>query len=159
MRNLIALFFVMSTLSAIAQQEQPDVLVDNYKKNLPKANIQKDHVPAAVKVNASYSVKSNIIQGFSSGNAKLLSVAFPSNVNISILGKSNLYSSAQAEHVLTTFFTQHKVTRFSIDHEGSSGGTKYFIGTYVSGKTKYRVTINVKSVKGAEKIKNITIEL
>ena len=154
MKNLIVLFFVFSVSSLLGQQEKSDLMADSYK---PATKIKANRVPISTPY-ATYSVRQNILIGFSKGNAKLLSAAFPPNINVSILGKANLYSRSQAQQVLTTFFTQHKVTSFKIDHEGDSGGTKYFIGTYLSGKTKYRVTINVKTIKGIDKIKNITIE-
>jgi len=155
MKNLIVLFFIFSVSGIRAQEEKSDVVASNYKK---VAKIMDRKVPIS-KPLAAYSVKQNILSGFSKGNAKILSASFSPNVNISILGKANLYSSSQAQQVLTTFFTQHKVSSFKIEHEGDSGGTKYFIGSYFSGKTKYRVTVNVKSIKGIDRIKSITIEL
>ena len=158
MKNLIASFFIFTAVVAVAQTEQPDVVADNQKRQAQKVSVVKPALPEPIKPMTVTSVKTNILTGFSTGNAKILSEAFPSNLNISIMGKANLYSKPQAEQVLTTFFSQHKVSTFTIEHEGNSNGTKYFIGTYVSEKKKYRVTVNVKSVKGVESIKSITIE-
>ena len=103
-------------------------------------------------------IKTDILNGFKTGKASALAKYFPANVDINILGKSNLYSKSQGQQVLTTFFTQNKPNGFEVIHEGQSNGTKYFIGTYISGSTKYRVTVNVKSVSGSDKISSISIE-
>ena len=159
MKNLIILFFVLCAANVNAQNDEIVASAEPVK-SAKTSKIAK--APAALKAISkeavTRTVKSNIVDGFSKGNAKLLSASFPSNVDISILGKANLYSASQAEQVLNIFFDQHKVTSFKIEHEGNSGGTKYFIGTYISGDEKFRVTINVKSLKSGEKIKSITID-
>lgn len=158
MKNLIILFFMLCSIAVKAQNNEVAVNVEQ-KKSSESIKVKHRSVsPKPIATTLILSVKSNILEGFSKGNAKLLSAAFPSNVDISILGKSNLYSRSQAEQVLSTFFTQHKVSAFTIEHEGNSNGTKYFIGTYTSGKTQYRVTVNVKISGGKEVIKSITIE-
>ncbi len=145
-------------LVAKAQNNEVAVNVEQKKSSKSVAVEQRAIRPKPIATTLILSVKSNILDGFSKGDAKLLSSAFPSNVDISILGKANLYSRSQAEQVLSTFFAQHKVSSFTIEHEGNSNGTKYFIGTYTSGKTQYRVTVNVKISGNKELIKSITIE-
>ncbi len=159
MKNLIVFFFVLTTVVVNAQDSKSEVFAENVKPAKTIAKSKKIIVLAEpIKLAALQNVKSGISDGFSKGDAQLLSTYFPSNIDISILGKSNLYSNSQAKQVLTTFFTQHKVSSFSITHEGNSGGTKYFVGNYVSGASKYRITINVKSSAGSDQITGITIE-
>lgn len=152
MKNLIIFFFVGLAISANAQKLNQEEFAENLKP-MERSEIKISEKPISV-----LSVKSTILDAFSKGDAKLLASSFGSNVDISILGKSNLYSKSQGEQVLNTFFNQNKVSSFTISHEGSSNGTKYFIGNYASGSSKYRVTVNIKSTGGSNQIMRISIE-
>jgi len=161
MKNLIALFFMIGSVSAYGQDTNKDVVAENR----PVIIKTKNRLPEDVKNNSKEekvlvvaNVKTDILAGFKSGKADLLAKYFPANIDINVLGKSNLYSKSQAKQVLTTFFTTNSASSFKIVHEGQSNGTKYFIGTYTSSGVDYRVTVNVKTVAGAEKISSITIE-
>ena len=154
MKNLIVLFFVIASAPVFAQEVNEELVLAKIKST----PITEDAAPKVISASVLMAVKSDILAGFSKGNAKLLSKYFPSNLEITVSDKSNLYSKSQGEQVLLTFFSQNKVTSFSIVHEGQSNGTKYFIGTYVSGSKKFRVTVNVKSTKGVDQITSITIE-
>lgn len=173
MKNLIGLFFVLSALNGYTQNTKEEIVALNKVHSISKKHkvdtMAKKMVIKQVELEdkkelesiqniAPNAIKTDILKGFSSGNATLLSKYFPSNIDISILGKSNLYSKSQAQRVLSTFFTQNKPSNFNVVHEGQSNGTKYFIGTYNAGTSKYRVTVNVKSTSGAEQISSISIE-
>ncbi len=164
MKNLISLFFVLSFTNVFAQNDlKEDVRPIPLSKTEYKMGPEKEMVFVDTDLEKSIkkaplNVKSDILEGFSEGNATLVASYFPTNIDISILGKSNLYSKSQAQQVLNTFFTQNKPSEFLIIHEGKSNGTKYFIGSYTSGDSKYRVTINVKSDGKLEKISSISIE-
>ncbi|MFK8046418.1 MAG: DUF4783 domain-containing protein [Crocinitomicaceae bacterium] len=161
MKNLIGLFFLIGSLSAYAQNTNKDVVAENRpvliktKNRLPEdmKNSSKDE-----KIQVVTNIKTDILAGFQSGKADLLAKYFPANIDINVLGKSNLYSKSQAKQVLTTFFTKNSPSNFKVVHEGQSNGTKYFIGTYTSSGKDYRVTVNVKTVAGVEKISSISIE-
>lgn len=161
MKYLIGLFFILGTYSATAQDSIREVVVENkpvYTKTKTKVPETIRQQPIAVESLTANTIKVDILNGFSTGKADLLAKYFPANIDINILGKSNLYSKSQGQQVLTTFFTQNKPKGFSVIHEGQSNGTKYFIGTYTSNEQKYRVTVNVKTVKGADQISSISIE-
>jgi len=103
-------------------------------------------------------IKSGIVEGFKTGNAKLIASYFSANLDINLLGKENLYSKSQAEQVLKTFFNDNKPTGFSLLHEGKSNKTKYFVGILETAEKKYRVSINTKLVSGKDEIFQINIE-
>jgi hypothetical protein len=90
-------------------------------------------------------LKQALLTGFKTGNAPVISAYFSQNVDISLLGKDNLYSKSQAEQVLKTFFSEHKPSNFVINHEGQSSNAKYYIGTLSTFKGTFRITINTKS--------------
>ncbi|MFK8037691.1 MAG: DUF4783 domain-containing protein [Crocinitomicaceae bacterium] len=172
MKYLIGLFFVFVVGGVFSQDAEREIIASNetypvskekhvdtteiksVAKSIAMENIEMAN-PKAYDIAAS--IKTDILSGFNSGKAALLAKYFPSNIDVNILGKSNLYSKSQAQQVLSTFFTQNKPSGFTVVHEGQSNGTKYFIGTYNSGASKYRVTVNVKS-GGAEQISSISIE-
>ena len=164
MKNLIGLFFVLSLSTSFSQttikkEIKPESIAEvNYEITPEKDIIIADSGLEKTEEKATGVIKTDILKGFSSGNAALIAEYFPANIDISILGKSNLYSKSQAKQVLSTFFAQNKPTTFTVIHEGKSNGTKYFIGSYVSNEDKYRVTINVKSDKKVERIASISIE-
>ena len=158
MKNLIVLFFVLFTVSVSAQNKNSEEVAISNEKFVFAKKREFKITKLDIEQDQKKSIKSVIIRGFSTGNVKVLTGYFPANIDVSIVGKSNLYSRSQAEQVLNTFFAKHKVSSFAIVHEGSSGGTKYFIGNYISEKKKYRVTINVKINKGINSIFNITID-
>ncbi|MFT5820440.1 MAG: hypothetical protein ACI8ZM_001682 [Crocinitomix sp.] len=100
-----------------------------------------------------------IINAFKTGSATTIATYFGDNVDLSILGKANLYSKSQAEQVLQHFFTDHAPKTFSIMHKGTAKSSQYFIGELVSVATKkYRVTINSKAEGGKNSITSLTIE-
>ncbi len=91
-------------------------------------------------------LEASITFGFSKGDASKLVDYFGENIDISILGKANLYSKPQAEQVLQRFFAENPPVKFTIIHKGGGKkSAKYFIGELVdkAGKT-YRVTVNSK---------------
>lgn len=105
------------------------------------------------------SFKSVILHAFTTGNAEILAKYFGDNVDLSVLGKANVYSKSQAEQVLQHFFSTNKPNDFKIIHKGESGDTQYFIGEMSSVKgSKFRVTINSKTAVGSKKITSLTIE-
>lgn len=100
----------------------------------------------------------SIIAAFKAGNAKKIALYFGDNVDLSILGKANLYSKSQAEQILQHFFSEHKPADFKIIHKGGEKSSKYYIGqlTAMNGD-KFRVTLNNKSGTGST-ITSLTIE-
>lgn len=100
-----------------------------------------------------------IIASFKKGNAAKIASYFGDNVDLSILGKANLYSKSQAQQILQHFFTEHKPKEFTIIHKGNGGASQYFIGELISiASDKYRVTINSKEEAGKNEITSLTIE-
>ena len=104
-------------------------------------------------------VFSSIISAFQSGNADALSQHFDSEVELSILDEDNVYSKAQAKQVMQKFFTNHKPSAFSKQHEGKSpNGANYCIGTLKTSDGSYRVSIHAKSIGGKKVVQQLSIE-
>src|SRR4051794_4666892 len=60
------------------------------------------------------------------GSAKELSKYLNQTVDVTIEGKVQSYSKAQAEFVFRDFFKQHQPAEFNIIHQGSSRGGQPF---------------------------------
>lgn len=81
------------------------------------------------------------------GSSKELSRYLFQTVDVTIEGKVQSYSKAQAEFVFRDFFRQHPPSEFNIIHQGSSkGGQPFAIGLYKSNGETYRVFMKIKAV-------------
>jgi hypothetical protein len=91
------------------------------------------------------------------GSAKELSKYLNQTVDVTIDGKVESYSKAQAEFVFRDFFKQHQPSEFSIIHQGSSkGGQPFAIGQYKSDADVYRVFMKIKSVNNQQLLHEIS---
>ncbi len=91
------------------------------------------------------------------GSAKELSKYLFQTVDVTIEGKVQSYSKAQAEFVFRDFFRQHPPSEFNIIHQGSSkGGQPFAIGQYKSADETYRVFMKIKSVNNQQLLHEIS---
>lgn len=91
------------------------------------------------------------------GSAKELSKYLFQTVDVTIEGKVQSYSKAQAEFVFRDFFRQHPPTEFNIIHQGSSkGGQPFAIGQYKSNGETFRVFMKIKSVNRQQLLHEIS---
>jgi|GEM_PF-220683 hypothetical protein len=98
-----------------------------------------------------------IKEAIKAGSAKELSKYFHQTVDVTIEGKLENYSKAQAEFVLRDFFKAHAPSEFTIIHQGSSkGGQPFAIGQYKSGADTYRVWMKIKTVDKDQLIQEIS---
>ena len=100
--------------------------------------------PSPIQTQQSFEV--NITTGFKTNVAAKIALYFGENIELSLLGKTNLYSKSQAEQVLQHFFVDHKTKEFTVLHKGTSQASQYMICELITteGK-KYRVTITTKT--------------
>jgi len=102
-------------------------------------------------------VVSQVKETIKAGSAKELSNYLNQTVDVTIDGKVQSYSKAQAEFIFRDFFKQHQPNEFSIIHQGSSkGGQPFAIGQYKSGPDIYRVFMKIKTVNGAQLVHEIS---
>lgn len=91
------------------------------------------------------------------GSAKELSKYLFQTVDVTIDGKVQSYSKAQAEFVFRDFFRQHPPSEFNIIHQGSSkGGQPFAIGQYKSANETYRVFMKIKAVNNQQLLHEIS---
>ena len=90
-----------------------------------------------------------IVQGFVDGDAKVISKYFNTSVELIFSEAQGVYSKAQAEQILKTFFCNNASSngKFTYKHLHSStnrDNIQYHIGQLNTGKGSYRVTIHIK---------------
>lgn len=91
------------------------------------------------------------------GSSKELSKFLFQTVDVTIEGKVQSYSKAQAEFVFRDFFRQHPPSEFVIIHQGSSkGGQPFAIGQYKSADETFRVFMKIKSVNNNQLLHEIS---
>jgi hypothetical protein len=96
-------------------------------------------------------------ESIKAGSAKELSRFLFQTVDVTVEGKVQSYSKAQAEFVFRDFFRQHPPSEFNIIHQGSSkGGQPFAIGQYKSADETFRVFMKVKSVNNQQLLHEIS---
>jgi hypothetical protein len=119
------------------------------KRNLLNAVAIVWLVLLSVTVNAqgeSFAPVRNAIRG---GSSKELAQYFGSTVELSFDGDKQSYSATQAEFVMKDFFAKNSPSGFDFVHYGgSTEGTPYAVGKYVSKSGAYRMFVKMKSAQG-----------
>jgi len=107
---------------------------------------------------ASGQIPDEIILSLKSGNAKVLSGFFNQNIELVILENDNVYSKAQAEQIVTSFFARYQPERFSVIHQGGKEDAHYVIGTLTTKQGAFRVYFLLKKNTGKDIIHQLRIE-
>ncbi len=91
------------------------------------------------------------------GSSKELSKYLFQTVDVTIEGKVQSYSKAQAEFVFRDFFRQHPPSEFNIIHQGSSkGGQPFAIGQYKSNDETFRVFMKIRVTNNQQLLHEIS---
>lgn len=95
-----------------------------------------------------------------SGNARALSAYFGNSVDLTVLGKEEMYSKAQAEQVLRNFFLKYPPRSFTLKHhQPSPAASQYGIGSYVSRNNHtFRIYFLVRKIGNQSFIQQLSIE-
>jgi len=104
-------------------------------------------------------IPDEIIVSLKSGNAKTLSGFFNENIELDVLENENVYSKAQAQQILTNFFSQNQPVKFNITHpSGEKEGARYVIGNLATKQGIFRVSFLLKKTGGKDFIHQLRIE-
>ena len=102
---------------------------------------------------------SAIQKGMSSNDAKMIVQLGKDKILLTILGKEGAYNHAQAEMILSEFFTKKPKGEFSFVFKGKETSDGVFtIGKYVVGKENFRTTFHFRAEKSDLKMESLTIE-
>lgn len=94
------------------------------------------------------------------GDAHHIAGYFDAKVNLALSNQEDVYSKAQAELLIKDFFSKNPSKSFTLVHKGSSKeGSLFAVGTLTCTNSKtFRVSIVMKSVKGANTIQELRFE-
>lgn len=107
---------------------------------------------------ASAQIPDEIVTSLKTGNASGLSDYFNQNIELFVLDQDDVYSKAQAQQIVSSFFDQYKATGFSIIHQSGKEDTQYAIGNLTTNKGVFRVSFLVKNDRGKPVIHQLRIE-
>lgn len=103
-------------------------------------------------------VPDEIIQSFKSGDAKTLSTYFNQNVELVVLENDNAYSKAQAQQIVSKFFSSNPPESFNIIHQTSKENVQYVIGNLATRNGTFRIYFLLKKNDGKDYIVQLRIE-
>ena len=103
-------------------------------------------------------IPDEIIASLKNGDSKMLSEYFNQNVELVVLENDNVYSKAQAQQIVSKFFSNNTPESFNVIHEGGKEGAKYVIGNLKANTGNFRVYFLLKSNEGKNYIHQLRIE-
>lgn len=105
-------------------------------------------------------IGNDIAAAIRAGDARKLAQWFSNHIDLTVLGKEELYSKAQAEQILRDFFQKHPPRSFILKHHSSNPTTtQYGIGSYLSRNgEKYRIHFLIKKIGNQIFIQQFSIE-
>jgi hypothetical protein len=103
-------------------------------------------------------IPDDVVVSFRTGNANTLSGYFNQNIEMVVLEHDDVYSKAQAQQIVSNFFSQNKAQEFSILHQGGKEGARYAIGNLRTDNGTFRVYFLLKDAGNKAYIHQLRIE-
>lgn len=103
-------------------------------------------------------IPDEILTSFKNGDSKTLSEYFNQNVELVVLENDNVYSKAQAQQIVSKFFSSNTPESFNIIHQGGKEGAKYVIGNLKTNNGSFRIYFLLKSNDEKNYIHQLRIE-
>lgn len=108
-------------------------------------------------------IQSDIIDGlsinFKAGNSKEIAAHFSPSVDLIIIDEEDVYSKAQAEQILRSFFTKYIPVKSSVIHRlNTNPNYRYGALSLVTKNGTFRVSITMKKAGNAFFITELRIE-
>lgn len=102
----------------------------------------------------------DVVAALRSGNASQLVKYFDNRIDISLSGKGDNYSKAQAEIILKDFFASNAVKSFQVKHKGEQNGSQFCIGTLTTKNgNSYRTKFFMKQKGDQQVVQELGFEL
>lgn len=100
-----------------------------------------------------------IASAFANGNVAAMSEHFDAKVDLTLRGKENSYSKAQAEQMVRDFFARNQAKSYQEVHRGNSkDGAQYSIGSLTTAGGTFRTYVLMKNVGGKMRVQQLRIE-
>lgn len=99
-----------------------------------------------------------VVNAFKKGSSQELSQYLGEKVDLIILNRSQNVDKRTAQTTLNSFFSENKVSGFTVNHEGKRDESSFIIGTLVTDKGKYRINCFLKKNQNDYFIHQIRID-
>lgn len=106
----------------------------------------------------SQAITDEIITAIEAGNSKQLSGYFHETIELKMFEEVYLVSKPQAERILEKFFEENKPGAFIVNFNGSRQGSKYGLGSLITGKGFFRINMYFMEKKKEKTIYFLSIE-
>lgn len=103
-------------------------------------------------------VSTKLIRAFETGNVELLATLLNDNVELVIPNTENFFTKQQAKSILADFFRKNPVVDFNVLHKGTKENASFLIGTLVSSRGSFRVSVFARKNKGESLVYQLRIE-
>ncbi|WP_276868151.1 DUF4783 domain-containing protein [Bacteroides heparinolyticus] len=103
-------------------------------------------------------VPEGVIGAFKEGSAQELNKYLGDKVDLIILNKSIRTDKQTAEETMAAFFSNHKVSGFSVNHQGKREESGFVIGTLTTANGNFRVNCFFRKVQNNYVIHQIRID-
>lgn len=103
-------------------------------------------------------VPEGVIGAFKEGSAQELNKYLGDKVDLIILNKSTRTDKQMAEETMAAFFSNHKVSGFSVNHQGKREESGFVIGTLTTANGNFRVNCFFRKVQNNYVIHQIRID-
>ncbi|MEO0895101.1 MAG: DUF4783 domain-containing protein [Bacteroidota bacterium] len=94
------------------------------------------------------STLNGVVESLMTTDADRLSGFFGEQVELVILGRTQVLSRTQAQYVMDRFFSKFPFSSFNTLHVGEASGTLYALGEYKSSGGTFEVNIFIKLTTG-----------
>jgi hypothetical protein len=99
-----------------------------------------------------------VVRALQAGSSSDIARYFDDNVELTIPGKSDNYSKAQAQVILKDFFSNNSVKGFELKHKGESPGGHFCSGTLQTGGGNFRTNVFMKIRNNSEVVREIQFQ-
>lgn len=99
-----------------------------------------------------------VVVAFKKGSSQELNRYLGEKVDLVILSKPSQVDKMAAEGTMSDFFTNNRVSRFDVNHQGKRGDSSFFVGTMETPNGNFRVNCFFKREHNRYYIHQIRID-
>ena len=99
-----------------------------------------------------------VVVAFKKGSSQELNRYLGEKVDLVILSKPSQVDKMAAERAMSDFFTNNRVSRFDVNHQGKRGDSSFFVGTMETPNGNFRVNCFFKREHNRYYIHQIRID-
>jgi hypothetical protein len=98
-----------------------------------------------------------VAAAFKKGNSQELGRYLGEKIELVVPGQSGIIDKQSATAALSTFFANHRVTDFQINHQGKRDESSFVIGTLITASGVFRVNCFFRKIQNRYSINQIRI--